>query len=146
MQAKSMPSPLLPTEQARTSGTPGSSAYQDQKTMYKQQADLANAVGGKKRGGGYNAPQMNMGYKPTGGPGQTPNSLIAKGTVTNVQGQTNAIGDNQATVMGGSKKKRGGNPNWIWGCYSGGKKIKTRTKRTKRRKTRRHKKTRRSKK
>ena len=34
----------------------------------------------------------------------------------------NSVYDNQATKMGGSRRRRGGNPNWLWGCMSGGKK------------------------
>jgi hypothetical protein len=60
------------------------------------------------------------------------------------QGAANAEFDKNALKGGSRRKRKGGNPDWIWGCYSGGKKRKTRTNKRKikkhRKKTRRNKK------
>ena len=66
-----------------------------------------------------------MQYSPSGAGGQDPNSIIKQNAQVSVQGTENAKYDNLARV-GGSKKKRGGNSDWNWGCYSGGKKSKRR--------------------
>lgn len=63
-------------------------------------------------------------YQSQNGPGSDPTSQQAKGQTISMQSTANSVYDNQATKMGGSKRKynNGGNPNWKWGCYSGGKK------------------------
>ena len=38
----------------------------------------------------------------------------------------NAKYDAYASVKGGSRRRKGGNPDWNWGCMSGGKKRKSR--------------------
>jgi hypothetical protein len=96
-----------------------------------KQANLIAAVGGyrRKRGGGtLVVPQVPTPYTPTGGPETDPNAQIAGNLKTSTQGTANAAFDKQAlsktpSVKGGSRKRgKGGNPNWEWGCYSGGKK------------------------
>jgi hypothetical protein len=63
------------------------------------------------------------------------------------QSSANAEFDKNALTGGTRRKRKGGNPNWIWGCFSGGKKRKTQINKRKTRKTRKHrKKTRRNKK
>ena len=94
------------------------------------------AAGSKRRTGGasVNVPVLKPIYASQNGPGTDPVSQQAQGQSTSMQGSANRVYDNEATKMGGSKKRRGGNPNWSWGCYSGGRR------RTHRRKTKKHKK------
>lgn len=129
-----------PTIQGRT-GSPQESAYNNmtQRNLSQANANAAMTSGGsmKKKGGAITVPQV---------PGDTSgaNAVSTKLYGTSAQGQENAKYDNQAT-KGGKRSKRGGNADWLWGCYSGGKKRKTRTNKrkirgTKKRKTRRNKK------
>jgi hypothetical protein len=74
-------------------------------------------------------------YTSQNGPGTDTTAQQAQGQSINMQSTANKVFDNQATKMGGSRRrKRGGNADWLWGCYSGGRR------RTHRRKTRKHKK------
>jgi hypothetical protein len=128
-------------------GPHGTAALQSRNQQDINQANANAAVGGskKKKGGSQivpNPPQSSL--KPVGGPGQTTNDINTNNYANFKQGEVNSAGDHHATQQGGSRKKRGGNPDWLWGCYSGGKKKKMRTNK---RKTRRYrKKTRRNKK
>jgi hypothetical protein len=117
--------------------------------MNAKQASLNNAVGGRRRRrrillkGGQTTtnqnpstvvvPQMQMGYKAQNG-SSNPNTQIVGLSSTGMQGASNKVYDNQATKMGGSRKRsrKGGNADWNWGCSSGGKR------RTKRNKSRKH--------
>ena len=129
-------------------GNPRDSAMMANQNMNSTQASLIKAVGGRRRRrrilkGGQTTtttspstvvvPQMNMGY--TGKNGDSnPNTQIVGLSSTGMQGASNKVYDNQATKMGGSRKRRsrkGGNPDWMWGCSSG---VKRRTKRSKSRK------------
>jgi len=114
-------------------GNPRESALMANQNMNTKQASLNNAVGGRTRKykGGQPAtiivPQMKMQYTPQNG-NSNPNSQIADLSSISMQHSANSVYDNQATQNGGSRKRRykkGGNPNWSWGCYSGGKKRKT---------------------
>lgn len=90
----------------------------------------------RKRGGGteVTVPVLKPIYTSQNGPGTDPTSQQAQGQSINMQSTANSTYDNQATKMGGSRRKRrGGNPDWLWGCYSGGKR------RTYRRKNRKNK-------
>jgi hypothetical protein len=150
----SVPGMSYPTMQAMAAGNPRDSAIASGSAMNaKQNSANQMTAGAKKRkigakrkivgGEGIAVPQFTMSYKTTGGPGQDPNSLIAGNSQTSTQGAANAKFDQNA-LIGGSRRRKGGNPDWIWGCFSGGKKRKTQTNK---RKTRRHrKKTRRYKK
>jgi hypothetical protein len=125
------------TIQARQGNTPGESAFNIQQQRQLSQASANGAIGGskKKKGGAQTVVQV---------PGDTSgaNAVLTKVAGTNAQSQTDAIYDSQ--LGGGKRGKKGGNPDWLWGCYSGGKKKKSRTNK---RKTRRYrKKTRRNKK
>jgi hypothetical protein len=89
-------------------------------------------------------PQYQMLYEPQGGNGTNPNNQIQGNTQTSTQMAANSVYDKQATKIGGLRRRKrtisGGNPNWLWGCMSGGKK-KTRkhTKRSrKNKKSRKH--------
>lgn len=155
--ASSVPGMILPTQKGYVSGAgnPRDSAIQQMNNTNAKQASLGAAVGGcnykrKKYGGAVTVPQVSVPYTPQGGPGTDPNSQIATNLKTSTQGTANAQYDKQATVMaapqsaGGkrkqnTKKTRGGNPNWVWGCFSGGKKGKKSRKSRKSRKNRRNK-------
>jgi len=127
------------TIQARQGNTPGEAAFNIQHQKNVSQASANGSVGGskKKKGGAQTVAQV---------PGDTSgaNGVLTKVAGTNAQSQANAKYDNLATQKGGKRGKKGGNPDWLWGCSSGGKKRKSRTNK---RKTRRYrKKTRRNKK
>ena len=97
----------------------------------------------RKRGGGAQVtiPVIKPIYTSQNGPGTDTTSQQAQGQSLSMQSTANKVYDDQATKMGGSRRrnKRGGNPNWIWGCYSGGKRRTHRYKNRKnKRKTRRH--------
>lgn len=131
-----------PTIQGRT-GSPQEAAYNNmtQKNLSQANANAATAGGSKKKkGGAITVPQV---------PGDTSgaNAVSTKLYGTSAQGQENAKYDNLSAQQGGSRKrsKRGGNTDWLWGCYSGGKKKKSQTNKrktrgAKKRKTHRNKK------
>ena len=126
-------------------GSPAQAAYNDRQQQNISQANANAAIGGskKKKGGAITVPVLQTSYKTTGSPEQSPTGIAASNGRVASQGGENAKYDNQLQ-QGGKRRKRGGNPDWIWGCYSGGKTRKTRTNK---RKTRRYrKKTRRNKK
>jgi hypothetical protein len=131
MSQKLNPNILYPTQTASLGGTPSQSAYKQMQINSDSQNNLNNSFKGGKykknkgKGGGYEAPQMVMPYN-TGG--TNPNDLIVGNTQLSVQGAENAKNDYLAL-------QKGGNPNWHWGCYSGGKRRKTKNKKTKNRKT-----------
>jgi len=125
------PNILYPTQKAPIAGDPSKSAYEQMNLNSNSQNKLNNSFKGGKykknkgKGGGYEAPQMVMPYN-TGG--TNPNDLIVGNTQLSVQGAENAKNDNLAL-------QKGGNPNWHWGCYSGGKRRTTKNRTTKNRKT-----------
>jgi hypothetical protein len=93
---------------------------------------LNKAVGGRKRysKGGANMlyPALfPMYYTPQNGPSQSPNAIIQNISKNSAQQNANMAYDKFATM-------KGGNSNWKWGCYSGGKNRK-RTMRRYRRKS-----------
>ena len=151
----SVPGMSYPTMQAMAAGNPRDSAIAAGSAMNAKQNSANQMTAGankrkigankRKIGGAVAVPQFTMSYATTGGPGQDPNSLIAGNSQTSTQGAAYSVYDQNATVIkGGSRRRKGGNPDWIWGCFSGGKKRKSRTNK---RKTKRHrKKTRRYKK
>ena len=134
----SVPGLVLPKVQAPLAGSPGASAMAARNNQAQQQAALANAVGGRrrrvkmganKRGGAITVPQM---------PGDTSgaNAVIAQNARHSTQGAANAQYDTAAMKKGGTRRKKGGNPNWLWGCSSGGR-SKRRTSKRRTSKTRR---------
>jgi hypothetical protein len=141
----SVPGMSYPTMKSMPAGNPRDSAIAAGNAMNaKQNSANQMTAGAKKRGGAVIVPQFTVSYPTTGGPGQDPNSLIAGNSQTSTQGAANSQFDQNALKGGSRRRRKGGNPNWNWGCYSGGKKRKTRTNK---RKTKRHrKKTRRYKK
>ena len=135
-----------PTMQGRT-GSPAQAAYNDRQQQQLSQAHAIRALAGgsmKKKGGAITGPVLQTSYKTTGSPEQSPTGIATSNARVASQGQANSQYDNDLSKGGGKRCKRGGNPDWLWGCYSGGKRRKTRTNK---RKTRRYrKKTRRNKK
>jgi len=136
----STPGMMYPTQKAMLAGNPRDSAIaQLNGSNQRQLAANASMAGGKMkrkyRGGATNGtivvPQMKTLYTPQGGPGTNPNDQMTGNAKTSTQMAANQVYDSQATKMGGSKRRKGGNPNWVWGCMSGGKKKNTR-KQTKR--------------
>jgi hypothetical protein len=136
---------IIPITQASFASGTGSardSAINQQASMNQRQTLINQAGQGKRRrkyrgGDGQVAvPQFQMQYTPTGGPGTNPNDQITSGTQTYTQSNANSQFDNQATKMGGRRRyRKGGNADWLWGCYSGG-----RTRRLNTRKSRKHRK------
>lgn len=143
---------LYPTVSAMSAGTPRDSAIANQESASKSQAQLINAVGGRRRykskkgGATVAVPQFQMSYQPTGGPGQNPNSVIKDNASVSTQSEANAVYDKYATQKGGKRRKRGGNPDWVWGCFSGGKKRTIKKRMSKRNRTRSKRKQRRTRK
>ena len=140
-----------PTMIGMQAGNPKDSAIANQNLMNQKQASLSAAVGGrrKKKGGDIAVPQFQMQYTPQGGVGQDPNALIQQNSQTSTQSVQNASMDSNALIKGGKKKRKGGNSDWSWGCYSGGKSRSKRSKRSKRSnriKTKKNRKTRRTRK
>ena len=141
--SSSVPGLMQPTQKGMLSGTPRDSAIASQNANNQKLNNLNNIVkGGRRRkrsGGAVVVPQYNMSYTPQNGPGQDPNSVIQQNSQISTQGAANAQYDSLATQKGGKKRtKRGGskNPDWSWGCYSGG-----RSRRTRRIRRRSHKRT-----
>jgi len=134
---QNVPGMIYPTQKgfAPGAGNPRDSAMQQMAAVNTKQANLNAAVGGSKKrsGGTIVIPQYQMQYAPQGGPGTDPNAQITGNLRTSTQGTANAVYDKQAlkTTGGSRKKRKGGNPNWVWGCYSGGRKSR-RTRKTKR--------------
>jgi len=129
-------------------GNPRDAAIISQQNMNNKQL-LANQIasGGRRRrrfGGGSDdvaIPQFQMQYTPTGGPGSAPNEQLGPLLSTSMQSASWASQDGQATSMGGSRRrhKKGGNSDWKWGCYSGGKRrTKSRNTKKRNRKSRRN--------
>lgn len=136
-----------PTQQAMSAGNPRDSAIADQNANSAKLAKLNKLSGGRRRRGLHSrgrihsrggadastvaVPQFQMAYKPTGGPGQDPNSVIQQNSQTSTQMSANSAYDSNAT-KGGNKYK--------WGCHSGGKKSrksrKSKSRKSKSRKSR----------
>jgi hypothetical protein len=118
---------VYPTQKAMISGTPRESALMSTKIASQSQTNANKLMsGGKlknKLKGGDNkivVPQFNMLYTPQGGNGTNPNDLIKSNSQISTQMAANSVYDNYATTKGGFRKKKGGNPDWVWGCMSGG--------------------------
>ena len=117
----------LPTQKAMLAGNPRDSAIASMNNASQSQASANKLAGGRRRkyrGGAIAAPQMQMLYTPQGGPGTNPNDQMKSNAITQSQTNANSVYDKDALMKGGSRRKRrGGNPNWLWGCMSGGKKC-----------------------
>ena len=124
---------MFPTQKGMLAGTPRESAMVSMKQNSQLQAQASSALSGgrhrkrKAYGGGdtLTVPQYQMLYEPQGGNGTNPNNQIQASSQTSTQMAANAALDK----VGGSKRRgsrrrsrKGGNPDWLWGCMSGGKK------------------------
>jgi len=145
-----VPGLVQPTVSSMNGPTPQAAAAAEGSAANQKLALMNSKLAGGKRKkwrGGSNGtvavPQFQMGYTPQNGPNQDPNTQIKDLSAISTQATANAEYDSQATKMGGRRKKRGGNPDWNWGCYSGGRRTRRRTRRTKRSKTKRSRKSRR---
>lgn len=150
-----IPGMLYPTQRGMLAGNPRDSAIL-QGDINTQKLVALNAIGGKKnfrRGGAANSiviPQFSMLYPPQGGMGQDPNSIIRQNAAISTQGAANSVYDKYATQKGGVYMNMNTNK-YEWGCYSGGKKTKRKTKKRrtsnkKKRTSKRRRKTKKSKK
>lgn len=129
------PGVTCPTVNSMPGQTTGQSAYINFQQAQQQKAALG-AVGGsrtKRFRGGQNAapvviPQLAMPYPVIGT--VSPNSTLKTGAIVSSQANANAQYDSLALTGGRHKKshKKGGNPNWFWGCHSGGRKTRRRIK------------------
>lgn len=139
----STPGVMYPTSKAMLAGNPRDAAIAQLKGSNQNQlAANASMAGGKMkrkhRGGAAAAngtitvPITRTLYTPQGGHGTNPSDQMVGNAKTSTQMTANQIYDNEATQKGGSKRRKGGNPNWLWGCMSGGKKKKKTRKQTKR--------------
>jgi len=132
---KSVDGMMLPTQKGMLAGNPRDSAMQSMKQNSQLQAQANALSGGRHRkrkayrgGDAIPVPQYQMLYEPQGGNGTNPNNQIQASSQTSTQMAANAALDK----VGGSKRsvsrrrsRKGGNPDWLWGCMSGGKKRRT---------------------
>ena len=149
---------IYPTIKGPLAGTPRDSAMENMKQNAQLQAQASTALAGgrhrkrKAYGGGdtLTVPQYQMLYEPQGGNGSNPNNQIQASSQTSTQMAANSALDKVGgTKRRGSKKnvskrrsRKGGNPDWLWGCMSGGKKRSSKAgrkrKSRKSRRTRKH--------
>jgi len=144
---QNVPGMVYPTTKAMVGSNPADSARLTAVNKSQSQAAANSAMAGGKmkrvRGGASSiaVPQYQMLYEAQGGPGTNPNNQIQGNAQTSTQMSANSVYDAQASKKGGrSKRRKGGNPDWVWGCMSGGK----RRSRTRTRRRNKHKKSRKS--
>ena len=129
---------IYPTIKGPLAGTPRDSAMENMKQNAQLQAQASSALSGgrhrkrKSYGGGDTllAPQAILLYPEINGPGTGVNSQMQG----NAQISTQMAANSALDKVGGSKRRgskknvskrrsrKGGNPDWLWGCMSGGKK------------------------
>ena len=130
---KSVDGMILPTQKGMLAGNPRDSAMQSMNNNSQLQAQASSALSGgrhrkrKAYGGGdtLTVPQYQMLYEPQGGNGTNPNNQIQASSQTSTQMAANSALDKVGgTKRRGSRRRsrKGGNPDWLWGCMSGGKK------------------------
>jgi len=125
---------FYPTTKGMLAGNPRDSAMAEQHSVQTKLTNLQKVIGGGKRkqkthkthktskgGSMIKVPQIQMSYTVQNGPGQDPNSQVIQNSQISTQGAANAVYDKYATQKGGKLV----NNNMTWGCYSGGKKTKT---------------------
>jgi hypothetical protein len=134
---QSVPGMMYPTQKSMLAGNPRDSAIQEQTNMNIKQANMASLAGGrvsrgrvsrkgKRTGGAIVVPQFSNRYNEQSGPGTGTNSQITTLSSNSTQNSANSVYDKYASKGGSKRYRKGGNPNWHWGCYSGGRKTKTR--------------------
>lgn len=120
MDNQKTPGLVLPTVTAPLGNSDRQSAIiAGDQTALKMNRMSNELAGGKRKRGGSNGkivvPQFQMSYTPQNGPGQDPNAQIKNNAVIGTQAAANSVYDAEALKFGGS------NPDWVWGCSSGGK-------------------------
>jgi len=120
-----------PVVSSMTGQTAGQSALVNFQAANQQKAALSSiATGGSRKkylhGGQISrqvVPTLSTPYPATGP--TTPNSTYKAGAAISSQANANAQFDSLALTGGKRRKsnKKGGNPNWVWGCHSGGRKM-----------------------
>ena len=126
----SIPGMMFPTQKGMPAGNPRDSALLNMNNNAQNQANANAAMAGgklkkrRKYRGGQNitVPQYTMPYEPQGGNGTNPNNQIQQNASVSTQGAANAALDAAAFKKGGTRRRKGGNPDWNWGCSSGGRK------------------------
>ena len=147
---------MYPTTKAMVGSNPSDSARLSAVNKAQSQAAANSAMAGgkmkrrnKKHRGGASSiavPQYQMLYEPQGGNGTNPNNQIQASSQTSTQMAANSALDKVGgTKRRGSRRRsrKGGNPDWLWGCMNGGKKRRTikagrKRKSRKSRRTRKH--------
>ena len=131
MPSANVPGLIYPTQKAPLAGNPRDSAIAEMNNSNQKQ-NAINQIAGlrkNKKGGNVIVPQFGNSYTEQAGPGTGTNAQIAGLSKISTQNAANSKYDSYATQKGGKnsrKSRKGGNPNWHWGCYSGGKKTRTR--------------------
>ena len=150
----SIPGMMYPTQKGMPAGNPRDSAMVTMNNNAQNQANANAAMAGGKlkslrkyRGGNsIVVPQYNMPYEPQGANGTNPNNLIQQNAATSTQGAANSAYDAAAFKKGGTRRRKGGNPDWIWGCSSGGRRSRRSIKSRRSRRSRKSRRSRRSRK
>lgn len=136
---KSIPGLNNPQTYGMPAGNPRDSSIASMNSNNQTAANAAKLLSGgrlkRRLRGGADIPvgTFQMPYN-TVGPGG-PNAQIQANAQTSTQMAAWSDSDGHATqVNGGSRKRKGGNPDWVWGCMSGGirhssRKIKSRSSR-----------------
>ena len=110
-----------PEMKPMSGNSPQQSAGLNMQAQAESQANLARAVGGRRRvkrgGSGIPAPYMQTPYPVAGAGDQNPSSIMLNNAKMESQGGANAVYDSSARTMTGGT---------MWGCYSGGKRRKRR--------------------
>ena len=125
---------IYPTIKGPLAGTPRDSAMENMKQNAQLQAQANTALSGgrhrkrKAYGGGDTlvAPQATLLYPETNGPGTGVNSQMQGNAQISTQMAANAaldkVGGYKRRGSSRRRSRKGGNPDWLWGCMSGGKK------------------------
>lgn len=121
MNNQQVPGLLYPTVNGQLGNSQSESAIIAANNSALKMNKMSNELaGGKKkryrRGGSGKivVPQFQMSYTPQNGPGQDPNTQIQQNATISTQAAANSVYDADAVKIGGS------NPDWVWGCSSGG--------------------------
>jgi len=154
ISSKSVPGMIYPEQNGMIGKTAAQSAMLagNNKAQLQAEANRLMAGGRIKRryiGGDITVPQ----FPNSNSSSLSTNKLIAGNAKTSIQMSANSVYDAGATQMGGMRmggmrmggmrmggmrRKEGGNPNWVWGCMSGGKKKSKRKSRKSRKSRRKH--------
>jgi hypothetical protein len=135
VSSSTVPGMIYPEQKGMIGSTPAQSAMLNGNNKAESQANANRLMAGGRikrryRGGAVTVPQ----FPNSNSSSSDTNKLIAGNSQTATQMSENSKYDASATKMGGSRRKRGGNPNWVWGCMSGGKR-KSKSRKSKSRKS-----------